>query len=334
MDKKKKRVLVFIICFFLLFVSVSQSNALIGKNLKRAKIFMEAGQYLQAISLLEKAVIENLADAEAHFLLGIAYINDDKFWQADEVFKSAYMLNPDYGYEIGHEYKKIANWSLSIGDYPEASDYFEKAVTFNPKIGYDEGYNFFASLGDTTGNAEYYAQSIIYAQGDNQRQERVAHKILKLSSTNCPGTQCENRKEKVKENISQEASDNVFSAPSIKVVFEKTFTYNDAFENEFGQIRAIKFKKNNIRVDDEIEVIAQLKDGRQFEGKEIGIWMGKNYHQSWVKTKDGYFNEIVRKKPEGSLIISLAKRRDVEVAVKVKRKIIHEPKSSQQLRKI
>ena len=328
MDNIKKRGLLFVICFFILFIFVSQSNAIMGKDLKKAKKFMEAGQYPQAISHLEKAVLENLANAEVHLLLGIAYINNDNFWSADEVFKSAYKLNPDYGYEIGHEYKKIANWSFSKGDYPAASDYFEKAVTFDPKIGQDEGYNFFVSLGDTTGNAEYYAKSIIYAKGDNQRQKRAAYKVLKLSSNKCPGPQCENLKEEVMEDIRQEISADVFSVPSIKVVFEKTFTINDAFDNEFGQIKAITFEKDDIRVDDEIEVIAQLKDGKQFGGKEIGIWMGKNYNQNWVKTEDGYFNEKVRKIPEGSLIISLAKRKDIKVAVKVKRKIIPEPKFS------
>ncbi len=91
---------------------------------------MEAGKYPQAISHLEKAVLENLANAEVHLLLGIAYINNDNFWSAEEVFKSAYKLNPEYGNEIGHEYKKIANWSFSNGDYSTARDYFEKAVIF------------------------------------------------------------------------------------------------------------------------------------------------------------------------------------------------------------
>ncbi len=324
MDNMQKRGLLFIICFFILFIFVSQSNAIMGKDLKKAKNLMEDGNYTQAAGLLEKAVLENITNAEVHFLLGIAYINNDNFWGASEVFKSAYQLNPDYGNEIGHEYKKIANWLFSKGDYQDAGNFFEKAVEFDPDIGRNEGYNFFVELGDRTKNAEYYAKSIIYAQGDNQKQRRVAFKVLKLGSDNCEGLKCEDLQEVSIGDAGQEISDNDFRAGSTEVVFEKTFTFNNAFENKFGQIKAIKFQKHNIRVDDEIEVVAELMDGSRFRGKEIGVWMGKNYNQNWVKTENGYYTEKVKKIPEGTLIISLAKRKDIKVAVKVKRKIMPE----------
>jgi tetratricopeptide (TPR) repeat protein len=324
MDKIQKRGLLFIICFFTLFIFVSQSNAIMGKDLEKAKNFMEDGKYTQAADHLEKAVLENITNAEVHFLLGIAYINNDNLEGADAVFRSAYHLNPDYGYEIGYEYKKIANWSLSRGDYHAAGSFFEKAVEFAPDIGRNEGYDFFVGLGDTTKNAEYYAKSIIYAQGDNQKQKRVAFKVLKLGSDNCAGSKCEDLKEESTEDAVQETAGNAVRTRFTEVVFEKTFTFENTFEKKYGQIKAIKFEKHNIRVDDEIEVIAELMDGSRFRGKEIGVWMGKNYNQNWVKTENGYYTEKIKKIPEGTLIISLAKRKDVKVAVKVKRKIIPE----------
>ena len=63
MDNLKKRGLLFIICFFILFIFVSQSSAIMGQDLKKAKNFMEDGNYAQAAGLLEKAVLENIMNA-------------------------------------------------------------------------------------------------------------------------------------------------------------------------------------------------------------------------------------------------------------------------------
>lgn len=333
MDTLKKKSFILVSCALLLFASLAEGNALMGKNLRNAKVFMEAGHYPEAVSLLEKSVLEDIENAEVYFLLGLAYMNTDNFTDADAVFENAHKLNPDFGHEIGREYRKIADWSFSQGEYPAAGTYFEKAVSFDPGIGQHNGYKFFVALGDRTGNAEYYAKSLIYAYDDDHRRQRVAHKLLQLSSPSCKGKQCEVEREEEKdgrkEDDGQKTPDTAENRSSTKVVFEKTFTFQDAFENTFGQIRAIPFEQGLVRVNDEIEVIARLKDGKEFGGREIGIWMGKNYHESWVKTEDGYFNEIVRKKPEGSLIISLAKRKDIRVAVKVKRKIDPETKFSE-----
>ena len=61
--------------FIALFIFVSDGNALFDSNVDKAKEFLQAGMYPQAIALLEKEINDNPTNAEAHFQLGICYIN-------------------------------------------------------------------------------------------------------------------------------------------------------------------------------------------------------------------------------------------------------------------
>ncbi len=325
MNKIQKKGLLFGTCFLLMFVFVSQSSALFKNNMKKANDFMKNGMYSQAISILEKAVIENLTNAEVHFLLGISYINNGNLWGANEVFASAVQLNPDYGYEIGKEYKKAADKAFAKGNFLSASSLFEKAVEYSPMIGQSEGYSFFVTLGDRTGNADYYDKGIIYAKGDSQKEKQAGYKLLKLAVQEWPGPKSEMLKRKTSELVGQEIVSKVFPPPYMRTTFEKTYTFNDAFEKKFGQIKTIKFGKDDVQVDDQIEVITKIKDGSKFHGKEIGIWKVENNSSHWVKTKNGYYTEKVKEIRKDSFIISLAKRKDIKVTIRAKRKTISVP---------
>lgn len=56
-----------------IFLMILTSNPALSSNLSKAKDFMKAGMYPQAIALLEKEVNDNPTNAEAHFQLGNAY---------------------------------------------------------------------------------------------------------------------------------------------------------------------------------------------------------------------------------------------------------------------
>jgi hypothetical protein len=111
----------------------------------------------------------------------------------------------------------------------------------------------------------------------------------------------------------------------MKIIFEETYTFDNAFEKNYGQIKTVKFEEDNIQAGDEIEVIARLKEGDKFTGKEIGIWTGEDRGTGWVQTRHGYYTETVEKLKGDNLIISLAKRKDVEVTVRVKRRTVSGP---------
>lgn len=89
-------------------------------DVDKAKKFMSAGMYPQAIELLNKTISEKPDNAEAHFQLGICYINTDNFRSAGERFGSAVQLKSDYGYQIGGEYKKAGSSALDKGQISQA----------------------------------------------------------------------------------------------------------------------------------------------------------------------------------------------------------------------
>ena len=95
---------------------------------------MKAGMYPQAISLLEKRVNEKPTDVDAHYELGVCYINTGNFRGADQKFASAVKLKPDYGYKIGGEYKRVGDESLNNGKFREANRFYQQAVKYQPDL--------------------------------------------------------------------------------------------------------------------------------------------------------------------------------------------------------
>ena len=131
---KKKMFLPFVVSVFLLILIVSPANALFSTDVKKAKEFMTAGMYPQAIELLNKRINDKPTDAEAHFQLGVCYINTGNFSRADERFGSAVKLNADYGYQIGGKYKKVGDEALNKGRTGQAQSLYQKAVQYQPDL--------------------------------------------------------------------------------------------------------------------------------------------------------------------------------------------------------
>jgi tetratricopeptide (TPR) repeat protein len=95
---------------------------------------MQAGMYPQAIALLQKEIKENPTNAEAHFQMGVCYVNQNIYSSADERFASAVRLNSDYGYKIGTEYKKAGEYNLRKGRLSSISSLYNKAIEYDPSL--------------------------------------------------------------------------------------------------------------------------------------------------------------------------------------------------------
>jgi Tfp pilus assembly protein PilF len=129
---KGKPSLLFGVCFVFLLSTILVSCAF--ASTQKAKEFMQAGMYPQAIALLEKTINEKPTNAEAHFLMGICQIYQGNFSAADDRFASAMRLRPDYGYEIGEEYKKAGIESLKGGKGQQSLASFDKAIQYQPNL--------------------------------------------------------------------------------------------------------------------------------------------------------------------------------------------------------
>jgi tetratricopeptide (TPR) repeat protein len=138
-----------VFCFvsvLLILAQASPSPAFFNTDVKKAKDFMAAGMYPQAIELLNKRINDEPTDADAHFVLATAYLQTGNLKGADERFASAVRLKPDYGYQIGGEFKKGGDQALNAGDTSKAEVLYKRAVNYQPNLGaeiskavYDKG---------------------------------------------------------------------------------------------------------------------------------------------------------------------------------------------------
>ena len=114
---------------FILIVFFGCSN-----ETDKAKSFITAGMYPQAIELLNKRILEKPTDAEAQFQLGVCFINTGNISEANKRFGSAVKLNADYGYQIGAEYKKAGIEALKQNNFKQAEINFNQAIHYQPKL--------------------------------------------------------------------------------------------------------------------------------------------------------------------------------------------------------
>jgi len=123
--------LIYVGIFWLL---VQPVYAFLSSDAKKAKEFMQAGMYPQAIELLDKRINEKPTDAEAHFQLGICHINTGNYGGADKRFGSAVRLEPDYGYKIGEQYEMVGSEALNGRDAHKALRLYGMAIKYQPNL--------------------------------------------------------------------------------------------------------------------------------------------------------------------------------------------------------
>jgi tetratricopeptide (TPR) repeat protein len=124
----------FLSSLFLVVVLTTTCQALFENDLDRAKDFMKADMYPQAIELLNKRINEKPTDSEAHYQLGVCYLKIDDLFSADERFASAVKLNADTKGKIGMEYKQAGIGALSDGKNKKAQMRFRRAAEHNPAL--------------------------------------------------------------------------------------------------------------------------------------------------------------------------------------------------------
>ncbi|MDJ0854479.1 MAG: tetratricopeptide repeat protein [Desulfobacterales bacterium] len=105
-----------------------------GSEIERAKRYIGEGKFSQAIALLGERVAEKPEDADAHFLLGVAYLHSGHLREAEGQFKRALSLNSDAGLQIGREYKKAGNTAFREGKPETGVRFFKTAVRYHPDL--------------------------------------------------------------------------------------------------------------------------------------------------------------------------------------------------------
>ena len=118
---------------FALFFAFTDTSHAGSVNVTKAKEFMKAQMFPQAITLLEKETGTNPTNAEAHFLLGTIYANNGDYYSADKRFASAISISPDkYGYKVAGIYRDAGMAAIQRGQIQEAEERFRKAFQYQP----------------------------------------------------------------------------------------------------------------------------------------------------------------------------------------------------------
>ncbi|RZB36839.1 MAG: hypothetical protein SRB2_01639 [Desulfobacteraceae bacterium Eth-SRB2] len=130
----KNNIRIILANFIIIFILSTANNAFSWGEVKKAKEFMQAGMYPQAIELLNKRINDKPADAEAHFQLGVCFIHNGNYSSAGQRFGSAVRLKSDYGYNIGGQYQKAATEELNHGHIQNSMKLFNKAISYQPDL--------------------------------------------------------------------------------------------------------------------------------------------------------------------------------------------------------
>lgn len=323
-----KRLAFFAGSFLFLCTLISPAHALFENEVDKAKDFIKAGMFPQAIEQLNKRITDKPTDAEAHYLLGTCYMNTGDYGAAEERFKSAVRLKADYGYQIGGEFKKAGSAALNKGQVQQAQGLFAKAVEYQPNLKREVALECLAA-GKTylrRGQTDIADGLFAMAVGNdgslnsevNQTRTDYGMRLLETAKTK-PKEERKKYIEEAKKYVDQKTVDEAFPPPTLKIVFEKTYTYDDAFSKE-GGIKAIEFGVDDVKIGDTVEVVATLLNGEKFSGQEIGVFRSNELNPPWDTTRQGYYRQKIEMFEPGKFyLISTGGRRDVKITVKATR---------------
>lgn len=126
---KLKKSFVSLILLSLIFCMISCGD----NSTNKAKEFMEANMYEQAITLLEQEIQKNPKNATAHMLLGECKLVTGRLSEAENSFKSATILQPEIGMKIGEVAICATNAALRDQRYNQAFQIMALATKYDPR---------------------------------------------------------------------------------------------------------------------------------------------------------------------------------------------------------
>lgn len=132
MKTKFTRLLLLHVIFLIMFGS---SNCIIlNQDVQKAKEFMQAGMYPDAVELLNKRIRENPSDAEAHLLLGECYLHQGDYGKAKDQFDHALKLNSNLSNKIGEAYKRAGDKANNDYQIEAALNLYQEAIFYLPDL--------------------------------------------------------------------------------------------------------------------------------------------------------------------------------------------------------
>ncbi len=283
----RKVIVLFLALALGLSVPLQSHAGLFETNVDKAKDFMQAKMFPQAIALLEKEINEEPTNAEAHYQLGICYINKGSFSRADERFASAVALDSQFGQQIGKEWKSAGSQELNKGNISSAERLFSKAVDYQPSLKSSIAGSFVSTGEANPSIALKCFESALRFSPDNQEtKKKIGIEYLKAAAQAWPNGSHKSLKEKATNILGEAKVQEVFPAPYDKVVFEQTFSHSDPKNKEWTRTFAWSEK---FQPGDLIQILTKSANG---PGK-IYVYRGKEFTPKMTKVTSGEYKQKI-----------------------------------------
>lgn len=144
-----------------------------SKEVKRAREFIDARMFDQAIVLLNQEIQQNPKNGEAHMLLGECYLGKGVFGQAEQEFNTATLLDKDLTSQVSKDCYALGK-DLAKGNKTNAHRALMMAVKYDPSLEKDEQFYFLTYVdteddqGARTDGAKKYMT--LFPSGANRAQ--------------------------------------------------------------------------------------------------------------------------------------------------------------------
>jgi tetratricopeptide (TPR) repeat protein len=116
-----------------------------SKEVTKAKEFLDAGMFDQAVILLKQEVQTDPKNAEAHMLLGTAYLGSGMNSLAEQELNTAIVLDSSVKQEASKRCYDVAKHTIKTDKF-KANTALMKAKEYNPSLEKDEQFFFLANI--------------------------------------------------------------------------------------------------------------------------------------------------------------------------------------------
>jgi tetratricopeptide (TPR) repeat protein len=106
-----------------------------SRTIKKASEYISAGMYDEAIAVLRLEIQENPTNAEAHYLLGEAFISKGDVDSGKEELSRAIGLKKGFTKKVAEMYLRVAQRHLTNKDYRMGLHCIDQAVAQDPSLG-------------------------------------------------------------------------------------------------------------------------------------------------------------------------------------------------------
>jgi len=125
---------VLVLCLLYSIGLASIAGPVYAGDVDKAKEYISAQMYKQAVILLKKAIDNKPTNAQAHYLLGKVYLLTEKYGEANVEFERAIVLKSSYADSVARTHKEVGDSALKKNNLPLAKNIYGEAISYDPSL--------------------------------------------------------------------------------------------------------------------------------------------------------------------------------------------------------